>query len=160
MIKSALLLAGICVYLMLRQCTSSPPTTAPSASPAPATPLPTPLVLASDAPPQILAVQMSDYVLHSGERISGTVVTSTNVTAVEIHLGGRTARLPQASPGVFSVSYRMPNIPFFMRGRYTGQIVALNAAGARAQRDISVTVALSSAPRVPARVWGAATPLQ
>ncbi|HZZ64886.1 MAG TPA: hypothetical protein VFE17_05275 [Candidatus Baltobacteraceae bacterium] len=150
MLKSALILAGLSVYLLLKQCTGSPPSVTPSASPSSVAPLPTPLVLAANAPPQILAVQMSDYVLHSGELVSGTVVTSTNVTAVEIRVGPRSGQLPQTAPGMFSISYRMPNVPFFLRGQYTAQIVARTATGASAERDITVRVAVrgpSLAPR-------------
>lgn len=129
---------GFSVYLLLRQCTGSP---SPAPSPvATAGPLPTPLVLPADAPPRILAVQMSDGVLHSGEMVSGTIVTSTNVTSVEIDLAGRVGYLPKTAPGVFSMTYRMPKVPFFLRGRYTAHIVARAAAGAIAQQDVSVWV--------------------
>lgn len=104
------------------------------------TPLPTPLLLPADAPPQILAIQLSDPIFQSGELVSGTVVTSTNVSAVEVHLAGRVAHIPQKDAGIWQMSYRMPHVPFFMRGNYTAQIVALNAAGLSAQRDMTITV--------------------
>jgi|SRR5579884_1969513 hypothetical protein len=113
------------------------PTATPAASP---TPLPTPLVLPADAPPQILAIQLSDPIFHSGETVTGTVITSTNVAAVEIHLAGRTARIPRADLGVWQVTYRMPRVPFFMRGDYTAQVVAMNSAGATAVQEITVPV--------------------
>jgi hypothetical protein len=109
------------------------PTTAP-------TPLPTPLALPADAPPQILAVQVSDPVFHSGEVITGTVITSTNVAAVEIHIAGRSARIPRSDFGVWQMTYRMPRVPFFARGRYTAQIVAMNTAGVTASRSMTVSV--------------------
>jgi hypothetical protein len=115
----------------------------PSASPTPAvTPalLPTPLVLPPDAPPQILAVQLSDPVFHGGETVTGTVITSTNVSQVEIHLGRRTVHVPRFDLGVWQMTYRMPHVPFFMRGNYTAQIVAMNQAGATAVREISVSI--------------------
>jgi hypothetical protein len=97
-------------------------------------------VLPAEAPPQILAVQLSDPVFHSGETVTGTVITSTNVAAVEIHLAGRTARMPQSDAGVWQMTYRMPRVPFFMRGSYTAQILALNASGVTAEQDVTVAV--------------------
>ena len=102
--------------------------------------LPTPLVLPTEAPPQILAVQLSDPVFHSGETVSGTVVTSTNVAGVIVQFAGRSGSIPQRAPGVFALSYTLPNIPFFLRGSYTATILARNAAGLTATRAISVTI--------------------
>ena len=135
MLKFAGITLAFTVYLLLRQCGVPPSASAPLGASAV---LPTPAVLPSDAVPKILAVQMSDDVLHSGEMVSGTIVTSTNVTDVAVNLAGRTGHIPQASPGIFRMVYRLPNIPFFLRGRYTAHITATNAQGASAQRDITV----------------------
>lgn len=119
------------------------PTPTPMTTPAPVptvTPLPTPLVLPPDAPPQILAVQVSDPVFHGGETITGTVITSTNVAAVEIHLAGRSMRMPRTDFGIWQTTFKMPHVPFFYRGRYTAQIVAMNTAGAQAEQDLTVSV--------------------
>ncbi len=113
----------------------------PTATPQPtATPLPTPLLLPPEAPPQILAVQLSDPVFHSGEKVSGTIVTSTNVTSVEIHLAGHVAHVPRSEAGVWQWTYQLPRIPFFLWGRYTAGVVALNAWGASAERDVQISV--------------------
>lgn len=118
------------------------PTTSPSPTPTPtASPLPTPLELPPDAPPQILAVQLSDPVFHSGELVTGTIVTSTNVAAVEVQLAGHSMRIPRAAdPGIWQMSYRMPHIPFFFRGTYTAQVVAMNSAGATATTPVTVSI--------------------
>lgn len=117
------------------------PTPAPLPTPVPsATPLPTPLVLPPDAPPQILAVQVSDPVFHGGETITGTIITSTNVAAVEIRLAGHAFRMPRQDAGIWEVTYTMPHVPFFYRRRYTAQIVAMNTAGATAEQDLTVSV--------------------
>jgi outer membrane biosynthesis protein TonB len=119
------------------------PTPTPMTTPAPVptvTPLPTPLVLPPDAPPQILAVQLSDPVFHGGETITGTIITSTNVAAVEIRLAGHSMRMPRTDFGIWSMTYKMPHVPFFYRGRYTAQIVAMNSAGAQAEQDLTVSV--------------------
>lgn len=119
------------------------PTPTPMTTPAPlptVTPLPTPLVLPPDAPPQILAVQVSDPVFHGGETITGTIITSTNVAAVEIRLAGHSMRMPRTDFGIWQVTYKMPHVPFFYRGRYTAQIVAMNSAGAQAEQDLTVSI--------------------
>jgi hypothetical protein len=118
---------------------SPTPTTTPSPAPT-ATPLPTPLVLPPDAPPQILAIQLSDPVFHSGELVTGTIITSTNVAAVEIRLMGKRARIPRADFGVFQLSYKMPRVPFWMRKAYTAQVVAMNSTGVETERDITVSI--------------------
>ena len=120
---------------------SPTPMPVPTVTPAPTpTPLPTPLLLPPEAPPQILAVQVSDPVFRSGEMVSGTVVTSTNVATVEVHLAGRVAHVPRADAGIWQMSYRMPRVPFFMWGTYTAQIVARNSAGSAATREMTVSV--------------------
>lgn len=111
----------------------------PAASPTP-TPLPTPLVLPPDAPPQIIAVELSDPVFHSGELVSGTVITSTNVAAVEIRVMGHSRRLPRTDFGVFQMSYTMPRIPFWLRKTYQAQVVAMNSAGVEVERDVTVSI--------------------
>ncbi|MFN2449169.1 MAG: hypothetical protein ABR508_05160, partial [Candidatus Baltobacteraceae bacterium] len=77
------------------------------------TPLPTPLVLPPDAPPQILAIVTSGNVMHAGDTFSGTVITSTNVAAVEVRLAGRTMRLSRTDSGVWQTSYVVPKVPFW-----------------------------------------------
>ncbi len=116
------------------------PVPAPGAQAAPSpSPLPTPLVLPDNAPPQILAVMLSDPVFHSGETVSGTIVTSTNVASVQIHLAGHTVHIPQTHAGIWEWTYRLPHIPFFLRGRYTAQIQASNGAGS-VERDLPISV--------------------
>jgi hypothetical protein len=141
------LLCAACA-LALAACTpQSRPTPSPTAS-AGATPAaspsaavqPTPLVLPADAPPQIVAVELSDPVFHSGERVSGTVITSTNVTTVEVRVANQQRALPETAPGIFSMSYTMPKIPFFLRGTYVAHIIALSGSGASAEKDVSVSL--------------------
>lgn len=85
-------------------------------------------------------MQVSDPVFHSGETVSGTVITSTNVAAVEVRLLGHSMRLPRTDFGVFSMSYTMPRVPFWLRKTYTAQVVAINAAGSQAERDLTISV--------------------
>lgn len=118
---------------------SGAPTPTPSISPLP-TPLPTPLVLPDDAPPQILAVRLSDPVFHTGELVTGTIITSTNVAAVEIRLMGRSHRIPREDFGVFQMSYTIPSVPFWLRKTYTAQVVAINSTGLQAEQDVTVSL--------------------
>lgn len=104
------------------------------------TPLPTPLALPDDAPPQILAVHLSDPVFHSGELVTGTIITSTNVAAVEIRMMGRSHRIPRADFGVFEMSYTIPSVPFWLRKTYTAQVVAMNSAGLQTEEDVTVSL--------------------
>src|SRR5581483_7920315 len=78
---------------------------APAASPSPApTPLPTPLVLPPEAPPQILAIQVNEPVFHSGDTVSATVITSTNVPAVELRVMGKIIRFQRVNFGIFQLA--------------------------------------------------------
>jgi hypothetical protein len=96
--------------------------------------------LPPDAPPQILAVTVSDPVFHSGETVSGTVITSTNVAAVELRLAGRSVRMARQDFGIWQLSYTVPHIPFYLRRTYTVQVVALNTAGLIAEKDVSISL--------------------
>lgn len=113
------------------------PSSTPAASPAP---LPTPLALPPDAPPQILAIQTSENVLHAGDKFSGTVITSTNVAAVEIRLAGHARRLARGDAGIWQIAYVVPQVPFWMRRTYTADVVAINTAGEEASRPISISL--------------------
>lgn len=119
------------------------PSASPTASASPGaspTAQPTPLALPPDAPPQIVAVELSDPVFRSGETVSGTVITSTNVAAVDVRVANQDRRLPQTAPGIFSMSYTLPKIPFFLRGTYTAHVIAQNTAGVTAEKDVTVTL--------------------
>jgi hypothetical protein len=117
------------------------PSAAPSATPAGSpTPLPTPLVLPPDAVPQILAVTVNETVFHSGDTIYSTVVTSTNVAAVELRVAGKAIRFPRVDFGVWQLAYTLPHIPRRMLHDYPGQIVAMNSAGVTTARPVTISL--------------------
>lgn len=117
------------------------PSAAPSATPASApTPLPTPLVLPPDAVPQILAVSVNETVFHSGDTIYSTVITSTNVAAVELRVARRAIRFPRVDFGVWQLSYTLPQIPRRMLHDYGAQIVAMNSAGVTTARAVTISL--------------------
>ncbi|HEV2261080.1 MAG TPA: hypothetical protein VGR69_02180 [Candidatus Rubrimentiphilum sp.] len=147
-----LMLAAVPIIASARQISPVTPTSSPSASPSPtvtasplptasptpapvATPLlspsvlPTPLVLGPDAPPRILSITVSEPVFHSGDTIASTVITSTNVAAVELRVAGKAVRFPRVDFGVWELSYRLPHIPRRMLHDYAAEIVAMNSSG-------------------------------
>ncbi len=134
----------------LAQSVSQPtPTAVPSATPAlpttptpPATPvpIPTPLVLPTDAAPQIIDLRISSTVFRSGDTVSGLVITSTNVSSVELRLAGYSIPVPSSNLGVFAMTYHVPNIPFFVKHGYTLQVIAKNSKGDQTERDLQVNL--------------------
>jgi hypothetical protein len=121
------------------------PNPLPSASPSPiptATPTatPTPLVLPAGAPPQIVDVRLNHNVIHSGDTISGTVTTSTNVASVEVRIASYSFNVPRTAFGQFALSYQAPHIPWFAHGDYTAQVIARNSQGASAERDVPIAL--------------------
>lgn len=103
-------------------------------------PVPTPLVLPQDAPPQIVDIRLSSTSLRSGDTVSGVVITSTNVTAVQLRFAGYSIPVPRAGFGVFSMTYGIPKVPFFARHGYLVQVVAQNIRGTQIARDLRVTL--------------------
>jgi hypothetical protein len=118
----------------------SPPVQATgSPSPAPS-PLPTPLVLPPDAAPQILAIQVSEPVFHSGDTVAATVITSTNVPAVELRVMGKIIRFQRLDFGIFQLAYKLPHIPRRYLRDYPAQIVAMNTANVLVARNITISL--------------------
>lgn len=94
-----------------------------------------------DAAPHIYSVLLQSQELHSGETVSGTVTTSSNVASVEARVAGYSAGAAHTGIGHFALSYRVPDLPFFLKGHtYTLQIIARNASGVATERDVPVSV--------------------
>lgn len=124
----------------LAACGPKPPPEA-SATPNPAaspSAKATPLVVAMDAPPQIVAIDLASPVFHSNETVTGAVITTTNVQSVSLELAGHVMDLPKVEAGRFGMSYHLPQIPFFMKHAYTVHVVAKTGVGATATRDVTV----------------------
>lgn len=115
------------------------PTAAPTVPPTPR-PTATPQILAPDAAPKILSIQISETTVHSGDTVSGTVVTSSNVASVEVRVAGYSASLPKIGVGRFALNYRLGNLPFFVHGTYDMQVIARNARGDSARQSLPITV--------------------
>jgi len=99
------------------------------------------VVRAPGEAPQILSVRLDSNSVASGQVVSGSVATSSNVASVEARIGGYGASASRTVVGAFTLSYRVPNLPFFLKGKtYTLQIIARNAAGTSTERDVPITV--------------------
>jgi hypothetical protein len=126
--------------------TAPPPvmTPTPGASPsqAPAAPkiAKRALRLAPDAAPQILAIAVSETTVQPGDRVSGSVVTSSNVASVEARIGGYAVTLSKVGVGRFALTYTVGPLPWFVRGNFTMQVIARNTRGEAATRAIPLNV--------------------
>ena len=92
------------------------------------------------AVPKILAITLSGLEVSSGETVSGTVETTSNVASVEARISGWSMSVPRTRIGHFEAAGQLPDIPFFLKGTYTLQVIARNAAGEQAERDIPITL--------------------
>jgi hypothetical protein len=99
-----------------------------------------PIVESPDAPPRILAMAMSTPVAHPGEVVSGTVETSSNVASVEARIAGYSSSMRKVGVGRFSLSYRVPNLPFFLHRTYTIEVIARNTRGDAVRTSVPITI--------------------
>ena len=124
---------------------TAPPAAASPSAGAAATAAPQPaakqvLVLPPDAAPRILAVAVSRTTVESGDRVSGNVVTSSNVASVEARIGGYAVRLAKVGVGRFALNYTVGPLPWFVHGNFMMNVIAKNARGEVATRAIPFTV--------------------
>jgi hypothetical protein len=96
--------------------------------------------LAPDAAPQILAIAVSETNVRPGDRVSGSVLTSSNVASVEARIGGYAMSLSKVGVGKFALTYTVGPLPWFVRGNFTLQVIARNTRGDAATRAIPLTV--------------------
>ena len=95
---------------------------------------------APEEAPRIFSVEISDDTPASGEHVSGKVVTTTNVAAVHASLEGISIGFQRQDAGVFTVSYTVPHIPFFLKRGYTLEITAQTAGGRTATAQLPIRV--------------------
>jgi len=88
--------------------------------------------------PQIRSYDLSTRVVHSFETVSGHVVTSPNVGYVEARITNYAVAMKQESPGHFSLSYKVPWIPFWLHRGYTLQIIARSFDGVEVKEIIPI----------------------
>ncbi len=117
-------------------------TAAATTPPAQAAATPTPAIprLPSDAAPRIVSIAVDKTTVGSGDRVSGTVLTSSNVASVEVRVAGYGVSLDKVGVGRFTLNYTLGNLPFFVRGTYEMRVIARNARGDAAQQTLPITV--------------------
>lgn len=93
-----------------------------------------------DTPPQILAIAISETTVAPGDRVSGSVVTSSNVASVVARIGGYAVNLSKTGVGRFALTYTVAPLPWFVRGKFTMQVIAKNTRGDVATQAIPIIV--------------------
>jgi len=95
---------------------------------------------APSATPRILRINISSVVIHSGDTVRGNVTTTPNVSNVDVHISAWAMPMQHPRPGYFEASGTIPQLPFFVKGNYTLQVIARTAAGQRVERDIAISI--------------------
>ncbi|HEY1727987.1 MAG TPA: hypothetical protein VGG22_06425 [Candidatus Baltobacteraceae bacterium] len=94
----------------------------------------------ADSKPRILAIHLSTLQIKSGETVSGYVTTTDNVSNVDIHISSWAMPVPKAHSGLFRASGVIPDLPFFLKGNYTLQVIARDGNGPTTERDIPISL--------------------
>jgi hypothetical protein len=95
-----------------------------------------------DAPPELVAVWLSQPDYRWGDLARIRVVASTNVALVELRVGPYGRALTKRAPGQFSGVYRFPFLPPFVHPRWTltFRFVARTTAGVTTVRELPVAL--------------------
>jgi hypothetical protein len=101
-----------------------------------------PPVRAPEAPPQLVAVWLSQPDYRWGDLAHIQVVASTNVAIVELRVGPYGRALTKRAPGRFTGVYRFPFLPPFVHPHWTltFRFVARTTAGTPTVREIPVAL--------------------
>ncbi len=99
-----------------------------------------PILEAPNAPPRILAMSLSTPVARSGQVVSGTVETSSNVASVEARIAGYSSAMHKVGVGRFAMTYRVPYLPFFLHRTYTIEVIARNTRGDAVRSAVPITI--------------------
>ncbi len=89
-------------------------------------------------PVRIEKVQLSSTVVHGGDVVTGSVVTTSNVASVTARLAGFEVAVPKVAPGKFEVGIVVPHMLLF-RHRFDVVVTAIGV-DARDQRVIPIQV--------------------
>jgi hypothetical protein len=68
------------------------------------------------------------------------VTTTSNVASIEARIATYSIVVPKTGVGAFKLSYRVPDIPFFLRGNYTIVLIARNTRGDRTTQQVPIVV--------------------
>ena len=80
---------------------------------------------------------MSETIVHPGDRVSGKVVTSSNVASVQARIGGYAVTLAKVGVGRFALTYKVW-VPWFVHGNFTMHVIARNTRGDTIVRDVPI----------------------
>lgn len=100
----------------------------------------TPMREPADAPPRILSMSLSTPVAHGGQVVSGTVQTTSNVASVEARIGGYSSAMQKVGVGKFVMTYKVPNLPFFLHRTYNIEVIARNSKGEAVRSSVPITI--------------------
>lgn len=138
MLRSVRRAASAAAFALLCACTASPVQMPANATVGPlaSAPVTTPMVLANDVPPRMLAMRFTSLDVARGTRWAGAFVTSTNVASVEVRTPLFSIDVPRTSYGRFAFDVDVVDLPpIFVRG-YTLEVLARNSAGAIAAEEL------------------------
>ncbi len=82
---------------------------------------------------------MSETTVHPGDRVSGNVVTTSNVASVQARIGGYAVTLSKVGVGRFALTYKV-SLPWFIRGNFTMNVIASNTNGDTVSRAVPIAV--------------------
>jgi len=99
-----------------------------------------PISMPANAPPRILAMSISTPVARGGQVVSGTVETSSNVASVEARIAGYSSNMQKVGVGKFTLSYRVPYLPFFLHRTYSIEVIARNTRGDAVRTAVPITI--------------------
>jgi len=125
----------LAAFVTLTACAQHPETSHAVLSPSV---WPTPVVAEMNAPPTILAIDLSPAHVTAGTWWSGRIVTSTNVASVEIRWPFFTFSAPRKAPGEFDFRFHALDLPIIYHRPYTVEIVARNTPGVTTQRNVII----------------------
>ncbi len=80
---------------------------------------------------------MSERNFHPGDHVYGTALATLNVASIEVRIAGYSMSMDKIGPGRFTLSYTVPNYPFFVRGPISILVIARTTQGAATSETIS-----------------------
>ena len=83
---------------------------------------------------------MSRTTVATGDTVSASVVTTSNVASVQARIGGYAVNLSKVGVGRFAITYTVGPLPWFIHGNYTIEVIARNTRGDTVSRAVALTV--------------------
>ncbi len=128
-------MGAFCVAVLLAGCASQPTDVPPNVSIGLAK-LPAPRLEPNNAPPSILAMRFSSLNIRRGQRWSGAFVAGTDVASIEVRTNLFSINVPHRSPGRFSFSVNVLDVPPIFVRAYRLRVIARNSAGDEYEEDL------------------------